>query len=79
MVHRITRKELEVLDRIEVWYIMELVEIVPYHGNNMLPTDKAYVYVFDPEKVKINPEQYTENPPKSKLQILMERRIWTNK
>merc|ERR1711936_945134 len=73
VVHRITSKELEVLDRIEAWYIRELVDVVPYQGNKMLPTVKANVYVFDPKKVEINPEQYAENPPEERyLEILME-------
>ena len=60
VVHRISKKELAILDRIEVWYIRDLVEVVPYYGENKQPAVKAFVYVFDPAKVEKNPSQFAD-------------------
>jgi len=73
VLHRISREELDMLDRIEVWYIRDLVDVVPYNGDIKLPAVKAFVYVFDPKSVENNPEQFAENPPKERyLEILLE-------
>ena len=73
VVHRISKKELGILDMIEVWYIRDLVEVVPYYGENKQPAVKAFVYVFDPAKVEKNPSQFAANPPKERyMDILLE-------
>eukprot|EP00090_Calanus_glacialis_P006347 TRINITY_DN14957_c0_g1_i1.p1 TRINITY_DN14957_c0_g1~~TRINITY_DN14957_c0_g1_i1.p1 ORF type:complete len:288 (+),score=82.83 TRINITY_DN14957_c0_g1_i1:23-865(+) len=73
VVHRISKKELAILDKIEVWYIRDLVEVVPYYGENKQPAVKAFVYVFDPAKVEKNPSQFAANPPKERyMDILLE-------
>ena len=72
-MHRISKKELAILDRIEVWYIRDLVEVVPYNCENKQPAVKAFVYVFDPAKVEKNPSQFSANPPKERyMDILLE-------
>eukprot|EP00091_Calanus_sinicus_P001464 TRINITY_DN11455_c0_g1_i1.p1 TRINITY_DN11455_c0_g1~~TRINITY_DN11455_c0_g1_i1.p1 ORF type:complete len:140 (+),score=30.70 TRINITY_DN11455_c0_g1_i1:137-556(+) len=73
VVHQISMKELAILDKIEVWYIRDLVDVVPYNGDNQQPAIKAFVYVFDPAKVKNNPSEFAANPPKERyMDILLE-------
>ena len=73
VLHKISLEDLAILDKIEVWYIRDLVEVVPYHGEDKEPAVKAFVYVFDPAKVEKNPDQYAPNPPKERyMDILLE-------
>jgi len=73
VLHRITSKELAVLDKIEVMYIRELVEVVPYVGDEEYTPVQAYVYIFDPAKVVQNPDRFTDNPPAERyMDILKE-------
>jgi len=75
VVHRITKKELGILDKIETWYIREKVEIFAYEG--LMPRNsqgtEAYVYVFNPEFVRKDPDLFQEHPPNARyIEILIE-------
>lgn len=73
VVHRLTRQELDMLDKIEFWYIKELVEVVPYTGEENLAPVEAFVYIFDPKMVEKYPEKFAKSPPSARyMEILQE-------
>jgi gamma-glutamylcyclotransferase (GGCT)/AIG2-like uncharacterized protein YtfP len=72
VVHRITRHELEMLDKIEGWYVKDLVEVVPYRFEQKLPSIKTFVYVFDQIMVEKYPENFAENPPKARYMEILQ-------
>jgi gamma-glutamylcyclotransferase (GGCT)/AIG2-like uncharacterized protein YtfP len=67
VVHRITRQELDMLDKIEVWYIKDLVKVVPYDHEKKQPAVNAFVYVFDPNMIEKYPEKFAGTPSKSQI------------
>jgi len=73
VVHRITKNELAILDKIEVWYERDLVEVTPYQGDELEKPVNAYVYVFIRDEVKANPDRFAPNPPQERYRdILLE-------
>ena len=75
VVHRITKEELDKLDKIETWYVREKVEVSSYEEvkSKVTETLLAYVYVFNPELVSKDPELFNEFPPKERyMDILKE-------
>merc|ERR1712013_20207 len=75
VVHRITKEELDKLDKIETWYVREKVEVSAYEEvkSKVTETLLAYVYVFNPELVSKDPDLFNEFPPKERyMDILKE-------
>jgi len=75
VLHRVTKEELAKLDKIETWYIRDLVELTCYEGRKEKVTGKVMgsVYVLNPELVNNDPDLFNEYPPKERyMDILKE-------
>merc|ERR1712168_459064 len=72
VVHRITNEELVKLDKIEFLYVREKVEVFVYDGDrlNVKETVLAFVYVFRPDMVAKDPNEYP--PTERYMDILKE-------
>jgi len=78
VLHRVTKEELAKLDKIETWYIRDLVELTCYEGRKEKVTGKVMgsVYVLNPELVNNDPDLFNEYPPKERyMDILKEGAI----
>ena len=57
VLHRITQRESDILDSIEVLYSKDKVEVIPYDQAGEKESIQAIVYVFDAEQIAGNPEK----------------------
>ena len=57
VLHRITQKESDILDSIEVLYTKDKVEVIPYDQAGEKEPIQAIVYVFDEEQIARNPKK----------------------